>query len=145
MSLTSTVAARYGTGAHTFSTAGNADLSQRTEEQARDLQETVASMDQLTDTVKRNAEHAEQASALAAPAAAPQLGQAELEALVERATERAAERAVEKKLAPLRQMLERQAGDGPRMAEIVGGIGYILGLFGVAAFFAARRKEKGGK
>lgn len=75
-----------------------------------------------------------------APQPAPQLTQAELEALVERASERA----VEKKVAPLRQMLERQAGDGPGMVEIVGGIGYILGLFGVAAFFAARRKDKAG-
>lgn len=74
--------------------------------------------------------------------AAPQMAPAELEALVERAAERAAERAVEKKVAPLRQMLERQAGDGPGLVEIVGGIGYILGLFGVAAFFAARRRER---
>lgn len=81
----------------------------------------------------------------AAQAAPPKLDQAELEALVARATEQAVERAVEKKLAPLRQMLERQAGDGPRMVEIVGGIGYILGLFGVAAFFAARKKDRGGK
>lgn len=70
--------------------------------------------------------------------AAPQMAPAELEALVERA----AERAVEKKVAPLRQMLERQVGDGPGLVEIVGGIGYILGLFGVAAFFAARRRER---
>lgn len=78
--------------------------------------------------------------AVQAAQAPPRLDQAELEALVERA----AERAVEKKVAPLRQMLERQAGDGPRMVEIVGGIGYILGLFGVAAFVAARRKDKRG-
>ncbi len=78
-----------------------------------------------------------QPPAQAAPQPSPQLDQAELEALIERA--------VEKKVAPLRQMLERQAGDGPRMVEIVGGIGYILGLFGVAAFFAARRKDRGGK
>lgn len=80
-------------------------------------------------------------AAQVAPQPSPRLDQAELEALVERA----AERAVEKKVAPLRQMLERQAGDGPRLVEIVGGIGYILGLFGVAAFFAARRKDRGGK
>ncbi|MDT8991280.1 methyl-accepting chemotaxis protein [Curvibacter sp. APW13] len=48
--------------------AGNADLSQRTENQARDLQETVGSMEQLTHTVKRNTEHANEASALAATA-----------------------------------------------------------------------------
>jgi methyl-accepting chemotaxis protein len=48
--------------------AGNADLSQRTENQARDLQHTVASMAQLTSTVKHNAETAEDASRLAANA-----------------------------------------------------------------------------
>ncbi|MGQ0711969.1 MAG: methyl-accepting chemotaxis protein [Rhodoferax sp.] len=48
--------------------AGNADLSQRTENQARDLQETVASMERLTHTVKHNAEHASQAGELAATA-----------------------------------------------------------------------------
>jgi hypothetical protein len=33
----------------------------------------------------------------------------------------------------------------PGMREIFGGIGYILGLFGVAAYFSARRKnDRGG-
>lgn len=37
---------------------GNADLSQRTEQQAASLQETASSMEQLTATVKLNASHA---------------------------------------------------------------------------------------
>jgi len=45
--------------------AGNADLSQRTEEQASALAESASSMDQLTATVKLNAENAMQASQLA--------------------------------------------------------------------------------
>ncbi|CAB3656373.1 Methyl-accepting chemotaxis protein I [Trinickia soli] len=44
---------------------GNADLSQRTEQQAASLQETASSMEQLTATVKLNAEHAIEASGLA--------------------------------------------------------------------------------
>lgn len=44
---------------------GNADLSQRTEEQAANLEETSASMAQLTTTVKKNAEHAQEARRLA--------------------------------------------------------------------------------
>ena len=44
---------------------GNADLSQRTEEQASSLQETSASMEQLTSTVKSSAENAHQARELA--------------------------------------------------------------------------------
>ncbi|MBS0448995.1 MAG: HAMP domain-containing protein [Proteobacteria bacterium] len=47
---------------------GNLDLSSRTEEQASALEETSASMEQLGATVKSNAEHANQASALAASA-----------------------------------------------------------------------------
>ena len=50
--------------------AGNANLSQRTEEQASSLQETASSMEELTATVKQNAENAEQANQLAAGASA---------------------------------------------------------------------------
>ena len=46
--------------------AGNLDLSTRTEQQAGSLQETAATMDQLTSTVKNNAEHARPANQLAA-------------------------------------------------------------------------------
>ncbi|NZA25743.1 MCP four helix bundle domain-containing protein, partial [Luteimonas sp. SJ-92] len=38
--------------------AGNSDLSRRTEQQAANLEETAASMEELTSTVKQNAEHA---------------------------------------------------------------------------------------
>jgi methyl-accepting chemotaxis protein-1 (serine sensor receptor) len=44
---------------------GNADLSQRSEEQATSLEETAASMEQLAGAVKQNAESAKQADALA--------------------------------------------------------------------------------
>ncbi|SDD14115.1 Methyl-accepting chemotaxis protein [Paraburkholderia lycopersici] len=42
--------------------AGNLDLSQRTEEQAASLEQTAASMDELTSTVRQNAENAKQAN-----------------------------------------------------------------------------------
>lgn len=48
---------------------GNADLSQRTEEQAAALERTASSMEQLTGTVKLNAENAHQATSLAQTAA----------------------------------------------------------------------------
>lgn len=48
---------------------GNADLSQRTEEQAASLEQTAASMEQLTGTVKQNADNAQRATALAQSAA----------------------------------------------------------------------------
>ncbi|MGO4306698.1 methyl-accepting chemotaxis protein [Cupriavidus sp. RAF12] len=49
---------------------GNADLSQRTEEQASSLEQTAASMEELTSIVQQNAGNANQASALASEASA---------------------------------------------------------------------------
>jgi methyl-accepting chemotaxis protein len=48
---------------------GNADLSQRTEEQASTLEETASSMEELTSTVTRNAGNARRVRELAAEAA----------------------------------------------------------------------------
>ncbi len=45
--------------------AGNLDLSQRTSQQASSLQQTAASMEELTATVKHNADNAQQARQLA--------------------------------------------------------------------------------
>ncbi len=45
--------------------AGNQDLAQRTERQARTLMDTAASMEELTGTVRQNADNARQANALA--------------------------------------------------------------------------------
>jgi methyl-accepting chemotaxis protein len=43
---------------------GNADLSARTESQASSLEETVSSMEELTQTVRQNADHAREANEL---------------------------------------------------------------------------------
>ncbi|MFP3571419.1 chemotaxis protein, partial [Paraburkholderia sp. SIMBA_030] len=60
------------------------DLSQRTEQQAASLQETAASMEQITSTVKQNADNARQANALVAQAKdATELGGAAVQAVVE--------------------------------------------------------------
>jgi methyl-accepting chemotaxis protein len=48
--------------------AGNLDLSSRTEEQASSLEETASSMEELTSTVKQNADNARQANVLAVSA-----------------------------------------------------------------------------
>ena len=45
--------------------AGNTDLSQRTEEQASSLEQTAASMEELASTVKQNADNAREADQLA--------------------------------------------------------------------------------
>ncbi len=49
--------------------SGNADLSWRTEEQAAALEKTASTMAQLTNTVRQNADNAQQANALAINAA----------------------------------------------------------------------------
>jgi len=49
-------------------TAGNNDLSQRTAEQASSLEQTVSSMEQLTATVRNNAQSCDRANELAATA-----------------------------------------------------------------------------
>ena len=49
------------TAAHEIS-AGNLDLSQRTEEQAASLEETASSMEELTSAVRQNADNAKQAN-----------------------------------------------------------------------------------
>lgn len=62
------------TAADTINTAsveiaqGNADLSNRTEQQAASLEETASSMEELTGTVRLNADNAKQANALASKA-----------------------------------------------------------------------------
>ncbi|HEY0062445.1 MAG TPA: methyl-accepting chemotaxis protein, partial [Telluria sp.] len=61
-------------GTETISTAaaqvsaGNLDLSSRTEQQASSLEETASSMEELTSTVKQNADNARQANQLAVSA-----------------------------------------------------------------------------
>jgi Methyl-accepting chemotaxis protein len=77
------IAARLGTSAHTVRDAaneisvGSLDLAQRTESQAASIEETAASMHEITTTVKQNADNAQSASRLAASArsAAEQGGQ----------------------------------------------------------------------
>lgn len=48
--------------------AGNTDLSQRTEEQASSLEETASSMEEMTSTVKQNADNGQLANQLASQA-----------------------------------------------------------------------------
>lgn len=55
------------TGSHEMA-KGNANLSQRTEQQAASLEETAASMEQMTATVRQNADNAREANQLAAGA-----------------------------------------------------------------------------
>ena len=53
----------------------------------------------------------------------------------------AVEKALDRKLKPVLKMLSESKEHGPSVTEILGGIGYILGLMGVAAYFHYRRKS----
>jgi nickel transport protein len=57
----------------------------------------------------------------------------------------AVEKALDRKLKPVLKMLAESKEHGPSVTEILGGIGYILGLMGVAAYFHYRRKSGGEK
>lgn len=57
----------------------------------------------------------------------------------------AVEKALDRKLKPVLKMLAESKEHGPSVTEVLGGIGYILGLMGVAAYFHYRRKSGGTK
>ena len=48
---------------------------------------------------------------------------------------------LDKKLSPIMNMLADSYRDDPSLTEIIGGIGYIFGLVGVAMYFTSRRKK----
>ncbi|MCP4665041.1 MAG: hypothetical protein GY849_01640 [Deltaproteobacteria bacterium] len=59
--------------------------------------------------------------------------------------ELAVERALDKKLGPIMKMLSETKEEEASLKDILGGIGYILGLMGVAAYFHYRRRSADGK
>ncbi|MCB9958090.1 MAG: carboxypeptidase regulatory-like domain-containing protein [Rhodospirillaceae bacterium] len=68
-----------------------------------------------------------------AVAAAPAIDPAELESLIGRT--------VQRQIQPLRQQLFAYEG-AIHMHDVLGGIGYILGLFGIAAYLMSLRRRK---
>ena len=54
----------------------------------------------------------------------------------------AVEKALDKKLKPVMKKLAESQQHGPTVNDILGGIGYILGLVGIAGYFHYRRKIK---
>lgn len=52
------------------------------------------------------------------------------------------DKSLDRKLAPIVDMLADAVDCGPKMTEVIGGIGYIFGLVGVALYFANRRKKE---
>ncbi len=62
---------------------------------------------------------------------------AEIEAIVEKA--------LDKKMKPVFEMLAASNAKGPGISDIVGGIGYIIGLVGIGAYFHSRKKPNKSK
>jgi nickel transport protein len=54
----------------------------------------------------------------------------------------AVEAMLRRELAPIKHMLAELNQTGPGVTEILGGIGYIFGLFGVAAYMKSRTRPK---
>ncbi len=63
-----------------------------------------------------------------------------VEKAVEQAVEKAVEKAVDQKMKPVMKILSDMSDSGPKISDIVGGIGYIIGLVGIGAYFGSRRK-----
>lgn len=55
--------------------------------------------------------------------------------------EQAVDRALERRLAPVTRMLAEQAQAGPSFTEIIGGMGWLVGLAGIGAWLSARKKQ----
>ncbi len=55
--------------------------------------------------------------------------------------ERAIDEALARQLAPIRRAIE-ESKDRERFSDIVGGIGYIIGLMGLALYFRSRRLQR---
>jgi len=51
---------------------------------------------------------------------------------------RVVEEALEKKLGPVKHMLAAAVDQGPRLQDILGGIGYLIGLAGIIAYFKSK-------
>lgn len=54
---------------------------------------------------------------------------------------RIVEDALDRKLAPLKAMLQQSRDSGPDFRDILGGIGYIVGLAGIAAYVTSKKKN----
>jgi nickel transport protein len=50
------------------------------------------------------------------------------------------DKTLDRKLAPVIKLIRDMRRKGPRLTEIIGGIGYILGLVGVAVYFSNRKR-----
>lgn len=87
---------------------------------------------------------AQNAPAAAAQDAAAGEGPSTAAAPLPAGIDKALEKALDKKLAPIQRTLAEMQEQKVRMTDVLGGLGYIFGLAGVAAYVKARAKATGG-
>jgi len=73
----------------------------------------------------------------ASPSSPPSLSKEEQKYLSRLVSE-----AVAREIEPLKAMMARQMESGPSLQNIIGGIGWLVGLGGLAAAWASRKKDK---
>ena len=69
------------------------------------------------------------------------VGSANTLSIDEQLLRRIVDEELEKKLSPLKYMLAQSSDTGPKLQDILGGIGYILGLAGIFALMQARKQK----
>jgi nickel transport protein len=104
----------------------------------------TASMGHKNDFIVPASDFQEGASAPSSPAqsvtqsakdsSAHKAGLSQLEGMIDRALDR--------KLAPVIKLIRDTRREGPTIAEIMGGIGYIFGLFGLVMYLKSRNKKR---
>ena len=78
------------------------------------------------------------------PATAAPVASAVSTAALQAAVQTAVERALDRKLKPVIELLVDARNPDPSFKDIVGGLGYILGLVGIGAYFNYRRRNTAG-
>ncbi|MEW6387154.1 MAG: hypothetical protein AB1491_06535 [Thermodesulfobacteriota bacterium] len=81
------------------------------------------------------------APAPAVPAAPPAAKEAQPALADRQALDEALNRALERQLAPIKEMLTQLTVRRTSLPDVIGGLGYILGLFGLWAYFQSKRKR----
>lgn len=87
-----------------------------------------------------DAQKAQPSAAPAVPPGNPE-GRTEMQGASLDQVRLAVEHALDQRLAPLLKMMAEKEDSGPTLRDILGGMGYIFGLMGVAAYIHFRRRE----
>ncbi len=125
------LATGHGLNIRLFAGEGHQDDWKITPEELRALSGTglvETSSDSPAPDMAKQQERLETPSGSGAPST---INATEIEAIVSKV--------LDAKLAPINQTLARQQNDEPRWRDIIGGIGWIIGLLGLAAYMKYRR------